>query len=436
MLNGVKWGGMAVLGMGALVLLVLLASWLLPVPAAERTALTAMQAAPRGQVPARNAFPPLWLLPYDGIDPAQARALTAQDARDFAQALAAQPPQPWQTSVAEKRYPKATPAHGWCGRAVDSCLEEVRAHAADVAQAHRGHDGLHARISALGHNDHYRNLFASDVSMPFPPVQALMERLSLHALEQVRGNSTLALQGVCEDIGTGRMLMRSSDSLLVAMVGGAMASRNAALFTEIVSELPAEASLPTICQQALAAPTVAELDLCMPMRGEFAFQRAATARLPDGQSRWLYDTEKTQARNAALLSRSCAAEVQRQIREDRRVALPAPPSVWSLQCVANAVGCMLQDIAGPAYDEYNWRMQDTGAQLRLAAAMLWLRGQPNDGKGAMATLARLPDPLRSAHRPLQPSADGRGVQVRRFARPSTDASAMIRARLPLAWQPQ
>lgn len=435
MLKGLKWVGMAVLGMGALVLLVLLASWLLPVPAAERTALAAMQAAPRGQVPARNAFPPLWLLPYDGIDPAQARALTAQDARDFAQALAAQPPQPWQTSVAEGRYPKTTPAHGWCGRAVESCLGEVRVHAAGVAQAHRGHDGLHARISALGHNDHYRSLFASDVSMPFPPVQALMERLSLHALEQVRGNSTQALQGVCEDIGTGRMLMRSSDSLLVAMVGGAMASRNAALFTEIVSELPADASLPTICQQALAAPTVAELDLCMPMRGEFAFQRAATARLPDGQSRWLYDTEKTQARNAALLSRSCAAEVQRQIREDRRVALAAPPSVWSLQCVANAVGCMLQDIAGPVYDDYNWRMQDAGAQLRLAAAMLWLRAQPNDGNGAMATLARLPAPLRSAHRPLQPSADGRGVQVRRFARPSTDASAMIRARLPLAWQP-
>lgn len=435
MLNGMKWVAMTLLGLGALVLLVLLVSWLLPVPAAERAALAAMDTAPRGQVPERNAFPALWLLPHDGIDPARMRALTAQDVRDFAQAIGARPPQAWTTSVAEGRYPKVTAAHGWCGRDSDSCLDEVRAHAQEVAQAHRGHDGLHARIRALGRNDHYRNLFASDVSMPFPPIQALMERLSLHALEHVRGNSTPALQGVCEDIGTGRMLMRSSDSLLLAMVGGAMASRNAALFTEILSELPADAPVPLRCQQALVVPTVAELDLCVPMRGEFAYQRSATARLPDGHSRWLYDTEKTQARNAALLSRSCAAAVRQQIREDHRVALAAPPSVWSLQCAANAVGCMLQDIAGPAYDEYNWRMQDAGAQLRLAAAMLWLRGQPNDGKGAMATLARLPDPLHSAHRPLQPSADGRGVQVRRFARPSPDASAMIRARLPLAWQP-
>jgi hypothetical protein len=431
-----KWVGMTVLGTVVLVLVAVLVSWLLPVPAAERAALAAMDAAPRGQVPERNAFPPVWLLPYDGIDPARVHALTAEDAQRFAQAISAQTPQGWSNSVAEGRYPKATPATGWCGLDTESCLGEVRDQAAAVAQAHAGHDGLHARISAVGRNDHYRNLFPSDIAMPFPPMQVLLERLSLHALAHVQGDSRRALQGVCEDIGTGRMLMRSSDSLLVAMVGSAMAARNAALFTEILSELPADVPLPAICPQVLGAPTAAELDMCVPMRGEFGYQRAAGARLPHAQSRWLYDVEKTQARAAALLSRSCAPEVQQQIREDRRVRLAEPPSEWSLACVANVAGCMTQVMVAPTYVGYNWRIQDAGAQLRLAAAMLWLRGQPNDGHGAMATLARLPAALGSAQRPLQPAADGRSVQVKRYGRPSKDAPAMLRARLPLPWQPQ
>ena len=72
-------------------------------------------------------------------------------------------------------------------------------------------------------------------------------------------------------------------------------------------------------RQALVAPTVAELDLCLPMRGEFAFVRAAMANQPELEQAqgWLHDEGKTQARNAWQMSRTCSTEVQAQIRDDR-----------------------------------------------------------------------------------------------------------------------
>lgn len=432
-LNGLKWVGVAVIGMGGLALLVLLVSWLLPVPAAERAALAAMMAAPVAQDPARNAFPAMWLLPYDGIASAQAQALAAQDVLRLAQRGTAQDAG---SSVAEGRFPKITAATGWCRRASVGCLQEVRADADAVEAAHRGHDALHARIASLGSYDHYRSGFSADPAMPLPAFQVLLERTSGHALQHVRGNSVQALQGMCEDIGSGRMLMRGSDSLIVAMVGGAMVERNARLFTDVLSELPADVRLPAQCSRALTAPTPAELDLCLPMRGEFAFQRAAMAQLSAADKRWLFDEPKTLARSAWMLSRSCSDGVRAQIRDDRPVQLAPAPALLSLRCVANAAGCIAWDINGPSYEQYSLRLQDVGARLRISAAMLWLREQPRDGRDVMALLAEMPAALSSLQRPLQLGDDRRRVQVDRYGELRDDAPWSIGAPLPKAWQPE
>lgn len=182
---------------------------------------------------------------------------------------------------------------------------------------------------------------------------------------------------------------------------------------------------------------MAELDLCLPMRGEFAFVRAAMANQPalEQAQGWLHDEGKTQARNAWQMSRTCSTEVQAQIRDDRPVQLPAAPSIWSLACVANAAGCMTLAISEPAYDGYSLRMQDAGAQLRLAGAMLWLNGQPRGQAEALAHLAAMPQALRSTQRPPQLSADGQRVQVPRYGRAGDGGPAWISAPLPQAWRP-
>lgn len=435
MLKGLKWVGLTLLSMIALVLLVLLVSWLLPVPAEQRDALAAIDAAPP-EAAEGNAFPAVWMLPYDGMSAAQVQALTEQDARRFAQAQASTPPRAAGNSVAEGRFAKVTAATGWCRRGPTRCLDDVRTNADAVAQAHQGHDGLHARMAALADADHYRTVFALDAAMPFPAMQVVFDRTSAHALAQVRGDSAQALQGTCEDIRTGRMLMARGDSLLIAMVGGALAERSAGLFTDILSELPPEVPVPALCRQALAVPAVAELDLCRPLRGEFAFQRAAMAKLPEAQSQWFFSAPKTQARGAWQLSRSCGADVQAQIRGDQRVQLPPTPALWSLPCASNPVGCTLLDISAPAYDSYHRRAQDAGAQLRMAGAMLWLHDQPRAGGDAITRLAKLPDTLRSTSRPLRLVDGGRSVRVPRYGAALDAGSAWISAPLPQAWQPQ
>ncbi len=424
MLTVLKWMGLALAGLVALALLVLGISWAMPIPAAEREALEAMEAVPTARPPQANAFAAVWLLPYDGVPSAQWEALVAEDVARFREQGAG-------ASVAEARFPRMTADTRWCRQGA-SCLAQVRDHADEVAATHRSHEALHERIAALTDYRYYRNAFEPDPGAPFPQMAMVLERTPALALAHVRGDSAWALQGVCEDVSSARMLMSDSDTLLVAMVGGAWAERSAALFTDILAELPADVAVPPVCTRAFLPPRLAELDLCQPMRGEFAFQQAAMAQLSSSEQ-LLLDKRKTLARSAWLLSRSCADEVQAQIRQDQRVRLAAPPSVWDLSCVANAVGCTLVDIAGPAYDKYPQRMQDVGAQLRMAGAMLWLRGQPHSEGGAAEVLARLPGELGSAQRPLRLSEDGKRVEVSRLGPPRDGWEPNVNAALPMGW---
>ena len=160
------------------------------------------------------------------------------------------------------------------------------------------------------------------------------------------------------------------------------------------------------------------------------------AQLPAVDKRWLFDEEKTLARSAWMLSRSCSEAVRAQIGDDRPVQLAAAPDRVSLQCVANAAGCVAWDINGPSYEQYSLRLQDVGARLRLSAAMLWLRQQPRDGREVMAVLATMPAQQARAQRPLQLGDDRRSMQVARYAPQRAEEPVSISAPLPKAWQPQ
>jgi len=411
-----------------------LVSWLLPPPDAERRALQSMQDRTPPGPPERNAFPALWLMLYDGPDDAQRRALTGDDAARLQRALADGSIGRIGDSVAEGKFSRVAPAKEWCGRGVDDCLAQVRAAPDQVAQAHAGHARLHQRLAALSGLGYYQTLFPEDVATPIPPAAALLDRVSLHALAHVRGDSGAAMQGICEDVATARMLMRDGDSMVMAMVGGAMVERNAALFAGILAELPATAPVPAACGQAFAAPRVEELDMCRAMRGEYGYLRAAVASTEASGRFGLFDEHKTLARGAGLYARSCSAAVHAQIGQDRPVQLAQAPSLWSLRCLTNPVGCALLDVAAPAYEIYPRRQQDAGAQLRLVATLLWLRAQPVPPGGVAEALQQLPAGLGSAQRPWQLSADGRQLQARRLAPPAEGRSAVIQAPLPVAWQ--
>ncbi len=373
MLKGLKWLLSTLTGLAILLVALLTISRHLPLPQDEAKALESMAIQPASwQHPEHNAFPAVWFLAYDGIAPSEQPALLAEDLARQKQGMAATPAEPMMESIAAERFTRVKPdIPRWCGRDVPSCLAQVREHADEVAATHDGHDALHARIAALGQYTHMRSPFVQDLNMPIPQFGLLLERTSSLALAHVRGDSASALQGVCEDTSAARMLMRDGDNLITAMIGGAWAQRSADLFTEIVAELPSDTALPVQCRIAFAPVEVKEMDLCQPLRGEFAFQ--ATALRPEHvpmHQRWQFNARKTQARTAWLLSRSCAEPVQAQIRAGQPVRLPEPRPTWTLDCADNVVGCVLMGIQSPNYEEYLHRMQKSGAALKRASESL------------------------------------------------------------------
>lgn len=74
------------------------------------------------------------------------------------------------------------------------------------------------------------------------------------------------------------------------------------------------------------------------------------------------------------------------------------------------MGCVLTEVAAPAYPAYSSRSQDAAAMVRLLGAQRWLRQQTDDPAEA---LPRLPVQFRSPVRSPQLSADGRHLQVPR-----------------------
>jgi hypothetical protein len=369
MLKGLKWLFRTLTGLAILLVALLIISRNLPIPTDEAAALESMAIQPASwQHPEHNAFPAVWLLPYEGVAPSDRPSLLAEDLARQKKGMAATPAEPVMESIAAERYTRIERGvPRWCGRDVPSCLAQVREHADEVADAHKGHDALHARIAALVQYTHMRSPFVQDLSMPYPEFGLLLDRTSSLALAHVRGESAVALQGVCEDATAARVLMRDGDNLITALIGAGWAERSANLFTEMLAELPATTAVPAQCRIAFVPPEVEELDLCQPLRGEFAFQASGLRpELLPLHQRWQFNTRKTQARTAWLLSRSCAEPVRAQIEAGQPVRLPEPRPAWTLDCADNLAGCVLMGIQSPNYEEYIHRMQRSGVALEKA----------------------------------------------------------------------
>jgi hypothetical protein len=99
-----------------------------------------------------------------------------------------------------------------------------------------------------------------------------------------------------------------------------------------------------------------------------------------------------------------------------------------LECIASFNGCILADIGGSAYTDYDARTLDYAAHLRLAAALLWLR-DATDAKSLAQRFDERPDALRSGSRTSGYDAttgtlfvDNRDTRrEKRFALPIADA---------------
>lgn len=440
-----RWIGYA---LGAVLLLVIVlwaVSRLRGATAQQEAALAVMEQPWRPQ--GRNAFAALWLLPYE-VPEAQQAAILAEDARRLqARPLAGietggDEPAPAFKSVAGERHRDLTPdAHDQamlCGTREAGCLARVRADQAAYAALVERNTALFARVADLSRYDYYRNRFASRFDAPIPDFTLGKTLLTAHALEFARGDVDAALGGTCRDISTWRRLGANSDSLIMRMVGIAYSTDGyGRLLADMLAQLPREQALPQACAVALAPMKPAEISLCRPMQGELLSASGAMRGMVDHSAGGrfdrlllplLYSDHMTRAEKATVFAPACSDAALRRIADDRAPERlpPRKPYYLRLGCMSNAMGCILNDIAAPAYGDYALRAQDQGARMQLLATLAWLRGQPQDGKPLAARLAERPAGLKSPTRDIEVTDDGTGIRIRQF-----DAKRGEYWRLPL-----
>ena len=423
------------IGLALLALVVALAvlwgaSRLLGPTAEQRQAVEVFEQPPPPQ--GSNAFPALWLLQWD-VPEAEQAAIAAEDAERF-RALPA-PGDPARTaaledfrSAAAGRYPDledtlaSEPAS--CNFREAGCLEHVRAdrdaHVARLQRANR----LAERVEAVADHDYYRNLLPSAMDMPFPKLQLMTLAKTRHALQFVDGDIDAALAGTCRALGGWRRLAGDSDSVLIAMFSVAGIEGHGTLLAEMLAEVPPGHPLPSACATALARLQPDELSLCPAMRGEWEYGLSALDMMEAGEgwSAWmtrslLLDREATVALSARNLAWSCGEEAEQAVAEDRPMRAPEQDGgLWRFECVANVVGCILMEIARPAYADYGMRLQDAGAQIKVLRTLGWLRERSaaGDARSARELLAELPEGLRGPGRAVEVDADGGHLRIELF----------------------
>lgn len=365
----------------------------------ERRALALMEQP--WQPEGRNAYADFWLADYP-LTAAERDAVMAEDVQRFAALKPdAEGHYPGIVSSAEGRWPKDQPdaeqPPGFCSYD-DDCLAKVRADLPAYQTLVAQHSGWLDRRAAAAKGDYLQSPFPHRTDMPFPPFRWAFAPATRWALQFANGDKLGALGGVCDAINDWRRLGANTDLLVVRMVASANLGRGyGQLAAHMLAEVPADAALPASCQQVFALPQLEDVSMCRAMRGEFAFvshvmrhQIPATAKQYSRFHTHVFlDAEMTRAQSAKSMVGVCEPANQQAILQDLPIAPVVYPGYLRIQCVSNAIGCILGDIAAPAFNDYADRLRDQAAIQRTLAALLWLRHQP----ALLAAPATIPDAL-------------------------------------------
>ncbi|WP_448141270.1 hypothetical protein [Stenotrophomonas sepilia] len=417
-LRGLGW---ALAGLLVLAIVVWCASRMWPVPESRLQAQQRLQA--RLPADGRNGFALLWTLAFDDLDPGQRDQALARDVQRWEADPRGKGARP---QLAEDHVELQSRPSASCGPTASDCLAQVRADPQRFVDAHAGHQQLHARLDQLADADHFVSPFrpkGEGILVPMPTYGLVIDATSARALAYLQGDIDGALRGSCRGLQLGRRLVTGGSYLVESIIGASLVQANAQLLADMLVELPADQPLPAECEQAMKPMRAAEQSLCRAMQGEYAMSRAAIeTSAQEFGGVLVLDRRSTLARVAGNLGWACGAAAMTALEADRPLPVPAPPQ-HDFGCLSNIMGCVLADIAGPAYPAYSSRPQDAAAMVRLIGAQRWLRQQAEDPVDA---LKRLPAQFRSQVRAPQLSADGRRLQVpRRSAPRSTGESPWL-----------
>lgn len=438
--------GYALAGLLALVALVLATSYFWPPSDLQKQARAVLEAT---QVrPGSNAWGDLETLLHEGIDAAQRRdlvdrqlkAVTAWSA-DWTAALKSG------GALSDEDFPHVPVIGGdvtaWRSEvppcAVDvPCLPVVREHRQALADAVQSRPGLYERIDALSQHGHLASPYPaiSYSAIASLPVGNLPSSSRRHLLHHLDGQSAQTLDGLCRDMGTARMMAAEGDNLLLSQVGIRWLESNAQWMGEILAEWPGDDPLPGHCTAAMAPLPARALGQCTAFAGEY---RASTAMIEASSVKMtdrpggvlLFNPEKSRYRSASLMGQACTPAAGQQLDADQRWMHDASPlALWRMECPANAIGCVLTGIAGPAYDRYVNRAQDADARLRLLRAAVQLRGRAGESRPLAERLAALPPA--ASPRQIRLGADGRALEIEAYSRDRSEGQIRLPLLSPLS----
>lgn len=418
-----RWSGLAVFGTVVIAVSLYTVSRLMPIPAEDAEALALIE-APR-PMEGRNGFAALWSLRHD-VPVAEAERLLVLEVEGFRSPpiLAGAGAESSHAAVldAYRRIDVEGGSDVLCRGRETQCLRHVRDRMDALVPAVALRKTLAARVAALDDYDYFRSPFAARPDTPLPVYNPLFQTQTLHAYAFARGEREEGLRGVCRNASIARKLVASGDTLVGGVVGTALMDTSARLFVDMLAELPADHPLPDECATAFDADGAMVAGICPTMVGEGRYLMEGFRALNAGEQHWhrrlmtdlFLDQRKTMAKGARRHAWFCGPQADAFVRADAPLGKHAPLSGgWTFSCLANATGCMLDNIAAPSLAGYAERFQDTEARLRAVSAWRALRGQHND----VRPLGERLDEWQRAHpggRGIRVGPDGSGLEIDLF----------------------
>lgn len=356
----------------------------------ERAALALMTPAP-SPPPGTSGFKYLGLadleIPPDELDAALARDLAAfrawHDGAAARMGLRGEQTETWASPLASEypARPPLAPPEGACGLREADCLAKLRGHEPDVR------DWLRAEAARLDLAE--RALAADHLANPYPPAadaplasfQALRLPINAIALQALDGDLPGALGRACRLLAAERRFLAQDGMLIDKMVHGVITDSAAGLVLAIRRADPA-APMPPACEAALAPVEATDYLACGAFKHEYAMV-AEVARLLDERTRpgldprhWLtrwtlVDERLMRGWSAENFAPMCSeAGVAAILAGDVPKAVAPRPDYASVDFWAAPISRILASIAAPAYDQYQDRLLDHAASLRLHRAAL------------------------------------------------------------------
>jgi len=418
-----RWFSLFVFGAVVLAVVAYLVSRWMPFPRADADALALVE-APRPMA-GRNGFAALWSLKYE-VPVVEAERLLADELVRFdASSVWTDGNEvPPNRSVLDD-YPMLeaeADAGMLCRTSGADCLQQVRMRLDALVPVMASRSVLEARVAALDDYDYFRNPFPARPDMPLPAFQPLLHAHTAHAYAFARGDHEAGLGGVCRNASIARKMVASGDNLIGGVLGIALMDASADLFAEMLAELPVDRPLPEACEGAFRPDGAMVAGICPTMIGEGKFALGTFRVLNAAGQPWhrklkadlFLDQRKTMGKSARRHAWFCSPQAEALARADMSFDGRVPMSDgWTFSCLANATGCILDNIAAPSLAGYAERFQDTEARLRLVAAWRWLREQDDDARPIEERIAAWQD-LHPEGRRIRVSAGGNALEMDLF----------------------